>query len=372
MSSAGIIAHCLTPTASVNEWIYDFQVGSAGDVSDGTIIWDPTRERFLCLVEQSGTGVESFLMSSPDGRPPWRIDHSFTEYYQYSSEPGELVLGPNGRVVTSVTQQNSSGNVTGQYFLYSDNLTDWFVSPTLATTLSKRDYLVYNGYRYMAFGVPSTTAHRTTDGSLTVVESCSPPSTSGNMSGVLVWDNGGVTDKRIIITVDGNAGGGLDGKIMYTDDGGTTWADAAFNTPDPNPQSPFAGIVTDGTTIRVYKLISSSMYTYDSVDGGLTFTPSTLSSGTSSTTPVEMYNYYDGLWWGAGRDSGTPATTEPQILSSANGLRPFTREDITQWPALWPGRVYDIAHNERISLAFGRSSGSGTSNNGFIAYKYRI
>lgn len=371
MSSAGIIAHCLTPGVANNNWIYDIQIGAENASPNGTILWDPYRRRFFCLLRQFGES-NSFLMSSPDGRPPWRHDHTFIEYYEYSGEPASLVVHPSGRLVTSVTQGNSHGNTIGQYFLYSDNLSDWFVSPTLATTLSKDDALIYTGHRYMAFGSPSITVHRTTNSTLSAVESCSPPDTGGDLGGVLVWDNGGVFDKRVIVAMSGDAFLGRDSKLIYTDDGGTTWTTSTFNNPDPNPQAGLDGIVSDGTTIRAYKLVSSSLYTYTSVDGGLTFTCSVLSGGTSSNTPTSMLNYYDGLWWGPGRDSGTPATTEPEILSSPTGLRPFTREDVTQWPSLWPAQIEGIAHNEYISVALGNSSGSGTSNNAFLAYKYRL
>lgn len=371
MSSAGIIAHCLSNTPVSTEWIYDLQIGEAENVARTELVWDEVRGRFFCLITGQ-TGDTSQLISSPDGRPPWRVDHTFTEVTQYSSEPSGLHLTPGGRLVTSVTQGNSGGNATGQYFLYSDNLTDWFASPTLATTTSKRDYVIFTGLRYMAFGATSTTCHRTTDADLTVVESCAPPSTSGIMDGVLVYDNGGSPEKRVIITVGGDAFLGIDAKMMYTDDGGTTWNTSTYNTPDPVPEYDGSGIIFDGTIIRVYRFESSDMYWYESTDGGVSFTPSVSSSGTATNTPTYMHNIYDGLWWGVGRDSGTPATVEPQILSSATGLRTFTREDITQWPNLWPAQMNRIAHNENISIATGISSGSGTTGNGFIAYKYRL
>jgi hypothetical protein len=370
MSSAGVIAHSLGTASASGVWIYEQQVGDANSVTGADVVWDPVRERFFCLLTQMDEGT-SILISSPDGRAPWRLDHTFTEYYQYSSEPARLVVHPSGRLVTCVTQGNSGGNTVGAYFLYSDNLTDWYPSSTLATGLSKDDYLIFNGYRYMSFSLASTTAIRTTDATLTTVQSCDPPSTSGDLNAVLVWDNGGLTDKRVILAVGGNAGFSLNSKIVYTDDGGTTWNTSTLNAAEPSPQTAFTGLVTDGTTIRAYKTNSGSLYRYDSTDGGLSFTPFAVSSGTSSTTPAGMLNYYDSTWWGPGRDSGTPVTVKPQVLTSATGLRPFTRSDITQWPELWPGQVRRIAHNERISVAFGLSSGSGTSNNGWLAYRYR-
>src|SRR5688572_21729494 len=98
MSSAGVIAHCLADGDGPGTgWVYDTQIGDISDTADARVVWDPLRKRFFCILT-SLTGDGSKLISSPDGRPPWRTDHVFVEYTQYSGEPRCLVIHPNGRV----------------------------------------------------------------------------------------------------------------------------------------------------------------------------------------------------------------------------------------------------------------------------------
>lgn len=361
MSSAGVIAHCLSPSVAPSGWLHDIDVGGSSAVAgtNSALVWHPTHERFLMLLSQS---PNSTLWSSPDGRPPWRLDYTFNDRVYH------LAIGDDGRIVTL----SADGTYVGDRVWYSDNLRDWSSTTSVAPslTVSRDTALIFNGFRFMAFGDSSTVMYSTDYTAASWVSSSGPPSTSGNIGGVLVWPLGTAFDDRVIIAINGSSAGALDSKIMYTDDGGVSWSLSAFNNADPNPQVAYDGIVTDGTTIRAYKLIDGALYRSDSVDGGLTFTNFAVSSGSAVSTPVEMLNYYDGIWWGRGRHSGTPVTVSPEVLSSATGLRTFTRDPMTNWPGTGSSEIHQIAHNEYISLCLGEYSGLGT-NIGWIGYKYR-
>jgi hypothetical protein len=147
------------------------------------------------------------------------------------------------------------------------------------------------------------------------------------------------------------------GAIHVTKDGGATWS-AASMVDDPDPNANFTGGAFDGTTVRAYKLVHSTLYVYSSIDLGASFTAQAFVVADLMREYVGGKIVHDGTRW-IGTGPATDTSTYPRIYTSLTGLPPFAELEVQGGVSASSSQslLYGIALGYGVAATVGGQSG---------------
>lgn len=146
---------------------------------------------------------------------------------------------------------------------------------------------------------------------------------------------------------------GANGGISRTSNHGVSWTTSTV-TADPLPSQAFTGGASDGVIIRAFKYASSILYTYTSVDGGMSFTVQQNNVGGANYQAGKLL-YRNGRWIGLG--ATTAGLEQVKLWYSNTGLPPWLPATVSGYVDTTAATMRAIAAN-----AFSRAVLVGTKS----------